>query len=255
MKKTPIDIVYDEDGLGPLIREFGRRGLGDDYDPDRPSDARSSQVILVVAGLVLFGIFLGLAKKHAGWAPSPPVVRACLGLWTAILIAATTLIRRHDARMVVLALHEQGFRYLGSPFRFVDIQAIRFGRPSSLLERMLYAGNRGFGAFRTASAGAADALLAYREGSVRVVLNTGDEHILNGFRVVVRPEVARRFFDLMESRRPGIIEWPGRSDWGMASETARMRLRKAWGGSKGTGPADLAAARTSAAGAGRPLSP
>ena len=38
-------------------------------------------------------------------------------------------------------------------------------------------------------------------------------------------------------------------------ESCRMRPRNAWGGSKGTGPADFAAARTSAASVGRPLSP
>ena len=38
-------------------------------------------------------------------------------------------------------------------------------------------------------------------------------------------------------------------------ETSLMRPRKTWGGSKGTGPAAFAAASTSAASLGRPLSP
>lgn len=204
------DIVYDEDALGPLIREYGYRGRGADYDPDRPPQEWPFLVVVLLAGVMVMGLVLNWAKELGVWDPSPSEVRAIMAAWLPIGAIGTRLVIRREARAVMLALHESGFRYQGVPFRFDEIRAVRFGRPATFLESFIDAGNRAFGRFNSANASAADAIESWQAGSLRIELANGEERVLNAFRVVVRPEIASRFFELLEARRPGVVEWPSR---------------------------------------------
>lgn len=198
--------------IGRLLASCGHRRIHENFrgQGGRVSEWARRLFLMAAATLVLSGWILK-GFKSLGWIggrPNPPLAGSLMLVVLILLAAGWVAVARRDARYVVLAVHERGFQYRVRRFLFDEIRSIEFGRPPSLVESLLISANCLFGRIKKPNAAAAVALEAYRANSLRIVRWDGEECILNGFLVVVAPDVARRFFDHIEEVRPGLIRWP-----------------------------------------------